>query len=179
MKKIALLVMAVSVPLGATNMANAADMSYAQKMQLMQQMQNSRPNAENYINSLQKVSVQPVTIPASERGHFYMPVKINGGEINMMADTGASSIFLSQADAQKLGINMGSLNYNVTYETANGKIQAAETIAKTIQVGDITMENVPITISQTHNNDMSLLGMEFFRRLSKYEVQNGNLVLYK
>lgn len=175
MKKLVLFLATVFVASGA----NAEEMTYTEKMQKLQMMQHSRPNAENYLNSLRREETEPVRVSPSGRGHFYIPVSINGREINMMADTGASAIFLSQADARSIGINMGTLNYNVSYDTANGKLMAAHTTAKSLQVGNIVMEDVPVTVSQNPTNDMSLLGMEFFRRLSKYEVDNGTLILYK
>ena len=175
MKKAVLLLLAVFMPISHAS----AEESYAERMQKLQQYQHSKPNAENYINSLREVSNTPVKVAASAGGHFYMPVAINGHEVNMMADTGASSIFISRSDAQSMGINMGSLNYNVQYDTANGRIMAAKTIAKELRVGDIVMRDVPITVSQNQNTDMSLLGMDFFTRLSKYEVQDGILILYK
>ena len=66
----------------------------------------------------------------------------------MMADTGASSIFLSHDDAQKMGVNMSALNYNIQYNTANGKIFAAEIIAKDLKVGEVSLTNVPITVAK-------------------------------
>lgn len=164
--------------LGLTAAANAAPLSYAERMKVLQENQHTRPNAQAYVNSLQKAEPKPQRF-GMNRGHFHVPVNINGNEVNMMADTGASAIFLSQEDAQKAGINMGSLNYNIPYDTANGKVYAAEVIAPRLQVGDIVLENVPVTVNQSKNNDMSLLGMEFFSRLSKYEVRDGVLTLYK
>ena len=175
MKNYVLFIMAVFL---AQN-ANAEEMSYGERMQRLQSMQHSRPNAENYLNSVQREQNEPVRVEAGDGGHFFMPVSINGKQIEMVADTGASSIFISYNDALALGINMGSLNFNVSYSTANGKIMAARTTAREIQVGSIVMTNVPITISQNRNNDMSLLGMDFFQRLSSYEVRNNVLTMYK
>lgn len=179
MKNYALFIMAVFLALNAGKPANAEDSSYGQQMQKLQQMQHSRPNAENYLKSINADQDKPVTIRSGGGGHFFVPVSINGHEIEMLADTGATSIFICYKDAQAMGINMGNLTFNVGYSTANGRVMAARTTVKELQVGNVVMNDVPITISQNRNDDMSLLGMEFFKRLSRYEVRDGTLMLYK
>jgi len=147
-------------------------------MQLLQQNQHSRPNAEAYVNSLNK-SADNVQVKSAADGHYYMPVAINGKQIKMMADTGASAVFLNQSDAKSAGINVNSLSYNIPYDTANGTIYAAETTIPSLNVNGIIMQNVPVTISPKNGTDVSLLGMSFFNKLKKYEVNDGVMTLYK
>lgn len=112
-------------------------------------------------------------------GHYYVPVSINNKSVNFMADTGATSIFISQSDAKKVGINPQTLQYNQGYTTANGaKGRAALATARTLKVGSIQMTNVPVVVSMEQSH-MALLGMEFFGRLKRYEVADGEMNLYK
>lgn len=175
MKKIILAILLLPFAASAEN----ENLTNAQKMQILQQMQHSRPNADKYVNSLNKSQIDNVQISASNNGHFYLPVQINGRKVEMMADTGASAIFLTQEDAVKVGINLSSLQFNKPYNTANGKIYAAEVIVPHINVNGIEMTNIPVTISQQRGSDVSLLGMSFFKKLSKYEVNDGVMTLYK
>jgi aspartyl protease family protein len=70
------------------------------------------------------------------------------------------------------------LNYNLAYNTANGQVKAAQTNISSLAVGPIKLSNVSVSISQ-NNGGVSLLGMTFFNQLSKYEVQEGKMTLYK
>lgn len=115
----------------------------------------------------------------SQDGHYYIPVKINNKSITFLADTGASTVFLSQADAKVAGINVTTLVYNQTYVTASGaKGRAAITNAKSLKIGSIEIKNIPIMVSMEKSH-IALLGMEFFSRLDRYEVKDGQMRLYK
>lgn len=131
--------------------------------------QNTVRSAKNSVESFK----------VSRDGHYYVPVSINNKEVNFLADTGATAIFMSQSDARKVGINPQTLQYNQSYVTANGaKGRAAKTIAKRLKVGSIEMTNVPVIVSM-ENKHMALLGMEFFSRLQRYEVSGGEMNLYE
>ena len=54
-------------------------------------------------------------------GHFTANVGVNGKEISMIVDTGASSIVLRPQDARKAGIDVKRLTYRVPVLTANGR----------------------------------------------------------
>lgn len=51
------------------------------------------------------VSGHPGRDPRAEDGHYYVHLAINGQKIIFLADTGASGIVLSPADARSLGID--------------------------------------------------------------------------
>ena len=145
----------------------------------LQQIQHRQANPEAFLAERVAPAEKSISFKASRDGHFYVPTKINGKKLNFLADTGATSIFISQSDARKVGINIHNLNYNVRYQTANGAIgEAAITNAKKIQVGPIILTNVPVTVSQEKSH-MALLGMEFFKRVSKYGVEDEKLTIYK
>ena len=58
-------------------------------------------------------------------GHFIARAEVNGANLGMLVDTGASSVVLKPADAEKAGINTRSLTYTVPVQTANGTTYAA------------------------------------------------------
>jgi aspartyl protease family protein len=108
-------------------------------------------------------------------GHFYVDVEVNGKLIRMLADTGASTVTLSEADARTAGINTDGLAYDMTVMTANGEASAARVTIDEIRIGSIVRRNVKAEISR--NMAGSLLGMSFFSTLSRFEMSRDELVL--
>lgn len=182
--KTALFVLAIFLT-GAMS-ANAADYSFIEqkreqaqkdKMMMLEQIQQTKSNPNAFMNK-PEVIAQSVSFKVASNGHYYIPVSINGSSVNFIADTGASSIFLTQTDAKRIGINTDNLNYTHVYNTANGQVKAADTLVGSFKVGPIELGNIPVTVS-SGGGTQSLLGMSFFSRLNRYEVKNSMLTLYK
>ena len=112
-------------------------------------------------------------IPSDPRGHVYVEVFVNDVPIQMMVDTGATSISLSRDDAKKAGINPDNLSFTRPISTANGTSYAAPTTLRTLRVDHFELNDVPAHVN--NNMDGSLLGQEFLRRLPSYEMKNGIL----
>ena len=121
--------------------------------------------------------VQEVILSKSMSGHFETDATINGGSVHMLVDTGASSVVLSNADAQAVGINPGSLNYTVSVMTANGRTSAAPVQLSEIAIGPITRRNVSALVAQEGQLDQSLLGMTFLSTLGSLQMQTDQLTL--
>jgi len=119
-----------------------------------------------------------LVINISQDGHYYIDTKINGTSIRFMIDTGATDVVISAATAKKIGININNLNFNKPYQTANGMIWGALTTVKKLEVGDIELENVAISVSKA-DLGTSLLGMSFLKRFKKYEFYQDRLILSK
>ena len=58
-------------------------------------------------------------------GHFEVVTTINGADMMLLFDTGASAVVLTAADARKAGIDTASLRFSVPVSTANGTGRAA------------------------------------------------------
>ena len=150
-----------------------------QKMQLLEQIQHKQSNPTAFLANIgKKDEVQSVSFNPASNGHYYIPALMNGREVSFIADTGATSIFLTQNDARRIGLNVDNLNYSKVYNTANGQVKAAQTIVPTFKVGPIELSNVEISVSSVASGQ-SLLGMTFFRQLTSYDVKNNTLTLYK
>jgi aspartyl protease family protein len=153
----------------------------AMRMQTMQQIQHRQANPESFLQRKNKPTDEvekTVSFDAGSNGHFYVPAALNGKNVDFIADTGASDIFLTQEDAKKIGISTYNLNYSLIYNTANGQVKAAQTNVQSLAVGPIVLNNIPVSISE-NNGGVSLLGMAFFNKLSRYEVKEGKLTLYQ
>ncbi len=108
-------------------------------------------------------------------GHFYADVEVNGKEIRMLADTGASTVVLSEADAQAAGIDTNGLAFDLTVSTANGEASAARIKLDELRIGSIVRRNVTAAVSRGLSG--SLLGMSFFSTLSRFEMSRDELML--
>ena len=108
-------------------------------------------------------------------GHFNATVKVNGKPISMIVDTGASSIVLRPEDAEKAGIDPGSLTYRVPVLTANGRAMAARVRLDKVAIGPLDRDKVDALVAQPGALTQSLLGMSFLSRLRSYEFSGDFL----
>ncbi len=110
-------------------------------------------------------------------GHFMARVEVNGATLNLLVDTGASTVVLKPADAERAGIDTKALNFSVPVQTANGTTYAAPVRLRSITVGGIEIKDVETLVSKPGNLNESLLGMSFLRRLRSYEFSGDFLTL--
>ena len=120
-------------------------------------------------------TVRAVRIPRRSDGHFVARVRVNGQTVNMLVDTGASTVVLNQADARRIGINLQTLKYTVPVQTANGTTFAAPVRLKMVNVESIAVERVDALVTQPGALRESLLGMTFLSRLKSYEFAGEHL----
>lgn len=120
---------------------------------------------------------QQVILQRSSGGHFSTTVSINGVELPMMVDTGASAVVLRAEDVAKLGINPDELNYGVTVNTANGDALAAPVRLRQVAIGGIVRENVRALVTQPGRLQSGLLGMTFLSTLDSVQIRGDELRL--
>ncbi|MBP6013285.1 MAG: TIGR02281 family clan AA aspartic protease [Alphaproteobacteria bacterium] len=116
-----------------------------------------------------------VVLRRTADGHFRADVDVNGVSIRMLADTGATSIALSESDARRAGIDVDQLQYTMIVSTANGDAQAAPVTLREVRVGSIVRRDVKAAVSRGLSG--SLLGMSFFNTLSRFTIEADELVL--
>jgi len=110
-------------------------------------------------------------------GHFQARVDIDGQTLNMMVDTGASTIALSYQDAQRVGIDMDRLRFNQPVRTANGIAMAAPITLADVSVGGISRRDVRAGVMQPGTLSESLLGMSYIGSLSSFQMMGDRLIL--
>jgi aspartyl protease family protein len=118
--------------------------------------------------------VNSLNLRANPDGYAYVDAAINGADMRMAVDTGASAVSLTQADAIKAGV-AGNLNYSLVFRTANGSARGAPVMLREIRIGQLAIEDVQAVVMQ--NMQVSLLGQTFLSRLRSYQMQNGVLTL--
>jgi aspartyl protease family protein len=110
-------------------------------------------------------------------GHFAANTTVNGVRLQMMVDTGASTVVLRQADAKAAGIDPKSLDYSIPVSTANGQTFAARVRLRSMTIGSIQIDNVDALVAKPGALRESLLGMTFLSRLRSYEFSGEFLTL--
>jgi len=122
-------------------------------------------------------TMDSISFPVSSDGHFYIIAEVNGTPIMFLADTGASHIVLSPADAEKIGIKISELHFDRFYETANGMVRGSSIRIGDFRVGEIHFDEIGASVNEAEMRN-SLLGMTFFKRLKSYEVKDDVLTLH-
>lgn len=118
-----------------------------------------------------------VEIEAGRHGHFRTEAEVNGRQIEVMVDTGATMVALSHEDAERAGIYLKRSDFTHSVNTANGVARVAPVTLDRVSIGDITVRNVPAAVAEPGRLRTSLLGMSFLGRLSRFDMRSGLLVL--
>lgn len=105
-----------------------------------------------------------IVLPADSRGHFMTQGAINGRSVNFMLDTGATSVALSLADAQRIGLDYAK-GQPVQINTANGVTGGWRVKLSSVRVGDVEVYDVDAVVSQ-QPMPFVLLGNSFIGRFS-------------
>ncbi len=104
-----------------------------------------------------------VTLTADSRGQFVTTGSVNGAVVRFMVDTGATFVALSAADAARAGIDYRKGEQGAI-ATANGLVRAWRVSGATVSLGDITLHQVEVSVTES-GLPIGLLGMSFLNRL--------------
>lgn len=116
-----------------------------------------------------------IEVPRAEDGHYYLTLQINGTSIQFLADTGATNMVLSQADARRLGIDPDALVYLGTAQTANGIVRTARVELPMVELGPYQDRDFSAWVNDG-DMDKSLLGMDYLA-LYRVELAGNEMIL--
>lgn len=108
----------------------------------------------------QQVGAGEITLPRAQDGHYYADLVVGGVPVTFMADTGASSVVLTEKDARRVGIDPGALAYMGEASTANGIVRTARVTLKDVRFGPFEDASLPASVNRGEM-DISLLGMDY------------------
>lgn len=117
-----------------------------------------------------------IEVPRRPDGHFYLTAEINGKAVKFIVDTGATDVVLTQADAERVGIDPDGLTFIGSASTANGVVRTAPAYVSTMQIGPVSDRNVRVYVNEGQMEE-SLLGMSYLQRFAKIEITGNTLVL--
>lgn len=117
-----------------------------------------------------------VELRASDDGHFQANARINGANVRLLVDTGATMLALAPDDAERIGFDLDTLLFDRPVNTANGRTYVAFVRVEAIEIGAINLADVGATVHRD-GLDTSLLGMNVLDRLSGFERKGDKLIL--
>ena len=104
---------------------------------------------------------ETVVLQRDPSGHYRAQAFINGVKADVLVDTGATNVALSQKLAQRLGITS---NAAIRTSTANGETVSYMVRLDRVKLGGIEARDVAATISPGLQGE-ALLGMSFLGRM--------------
>ncbi len=105
-----------------------------------------------------------IVIAASSGGHFVSAGSINGKAVSFLVDTGATSIALSQSEANRIGLDWQRGRRGLS-QTAGGVVPIHLINLTSVKVGGIEVFNVDAVVIPAEM-PMVLLGNSFLSRFS-------------
>ncbi len=94
--------------------------------------------------------------------HYVASGSINGYEVVFLLDTGATDVAIPEKLARKIGLEKGRRGKAVT---ANGIAEIFDTQINSLQMGNITLYDVPASINPGMTGKEVLLGMSALKDL--------------
>ncbi len=113
-----------------------------------------------------------IVLTAGAGGHFMAQGAINGRVVQFMVDTGATSVALSQQDADRIGLDWKSGRRAMT-GTANGPVIVHVLTLSAVRVGEVTVANVDAVVLPAPMPYV-LLGNSF---LTRFQMRRENDVM--
>ncbi|HEX6703473.1 MAG TPA: TIGR02281 family clan AA aspartic protease [Albitalea sp.] len=110
-----------------------------------------------------------IVLTAGPGGHFMTSGSINGRTVQFVVDTGATYVALSQAEADRIGLNYKAGRRGMM-ATANGQVPAYITSLNVVRVGDVQVYNVDAVVVPA-SMDIILLGNSF---LTRFQMKREN-----
>jgi aspartyl protease family protein len=108
-------------------------------------------------------------------GQFHLQAQVDGEDTTFLIDTGADVVALTEADAERLGIEVMPDDFRPIMETASGTGYAARITLDRLALGDDEFDDVDAVV--VRGLGTNLLGQSVLRRLGKVELQGDRMVI--
>ncbi|MEN0041042.1 MAG: TIGR02281 family clan AA aspartic protease [Pseudomonadota bacterium] len=129
----------------------------------------------------QRVAVEPQrsgeAVAYRKNGHFMFNAAMNGRNVRVLVDTGASGVAINESTARRIGLQLKDSDFTGQASTANGKTAFARANIKRIEIGGVTARNVAAMVLRDEALGGTLLGMSFLNKLSRFEFDGNRLTL--
>lgn len=117
-----------------------------------------------------------IVLTAGSGGHFMTSGSINGKVVDFLVDTGATNVSLSQAEADRLGLDYRKGRRGMV-QTANGIVPINFVHLDRLRIGDVEVYDVEATVAPAQMNFV-LLGNSFLTRF-QMKRENDTMTLVK
>lgn len=168
------LVILVVIGIGASMMSGAKRASpSAQPDVLVVSPDASR--AEGAVQNVASLDDGSVQLQRNANGHFYADVDMNGAQVHMLVDTGATGIALSRDDARKAGIATSIGMNDIVGQGADGSVHGEYVTVDKMSLGGKTVEHMNAIV--LNSGDQSLLGQAFLAQFASVEIHGDTMTL--
>jgi len=117
-----------------------------------------------------------IVLTAGLGGHFMTSGSINGRAVEFVVDTGATTISMGEADADRIGLKYKN-NPRYIVGTANGSVAVYKASLDMVRVGDVQVYNVEAAVLP-QQMPFILLGNSFLTRF-QMKRENDRMTLDK
>ena len=117
-----------------------------------------------------------VRLPRSGDSHFYADTEVDGTNIRMMVDSGASIVALTRRDAEAIGIDVDRLPVGGMARTAGGDVPMRTVMLDSVEVQGIEVRGVRAAVIDA-DMGVSLLGQSFLSKLDAVNVEGDTMTL--
>lgn len=126
--------------------------------------------------SAPKTGSGEVRLDRSGDSHFYADTRVDGADIRMMVDSGASIVALTRPDAEAIGIDVDGLPVVGMARTAGGEVPMRVVMLDSVEVGGIKVRDVRAAVIEA-DMGVSLLGQSFLSKLDAVNVEGDMMTL--
>src|SRR5689334_8103521 len=116
-----------------------------------------------------------VELQRESDGHFYADVQVNGSNLHMLVDTGATGIALSRDDARAAGVATSIGMNDVVGEGADGAVHGEYVRLDSVSLGGTSASGLEAIV--LNGGSQSLLGQEFLAKFDSVEIHGDTMVL--
>ena len=117
-----------------------------------------------------------VLLARSGDSHFYADTEIDGRNIRMLVDSGASIVALTRTDAKAIGIDVDDLPVGGSASTAGGVVPMRPVMLDSVEIDGVRVRDVQAAVIDA-DMGVSLLGQSFLSRLAAVNVEGDTMTL--
>ncbi len=122
---------------------------------------------------VRSVEANAVLLSPDRSGNYTLPGSINGVPITFMVDTGASTVSVSAAEAERMRLSGCE---GIASQTANGSTTGCMALARALRFGPFSARDVRVAVLPHMLPGTALLGMNVLARMQMIE-QGGRMLL--
>ena len=109
-------------------------------------------------------------------GHFLTDAMVDGRAVRFMVDTGATSVVLTMADAQRAGIPFDPATFTVIGRGVSGDVRGTMIKLQSLTIGDHEVRDVEAAIV-ADGLDISLLGQSWLSKIGTVQISGDVMTL--
>lgn len=117
-----------------------------------------------------------VRIRRASDSHFYADAQVQGRQVRMLVDSGASLVALTRNDAEAIGLDVDDLPVGGTAQTAGGPVPMRIVVLDSVEVDGIVVRNVQAAVIDA-DMGVSLLGQSYLAKLAAVNVEGDTMTL--